>query len=274
MEHYGESLFVRDDQESRRLKVLCDVFDPLATTTLDRLGVRPDARCLEVGAGTGSIARWLAQRAVDGEVVATDIDTSGLRGLPEDNITVLRHDVTSGEFPESSFDVIHARLVLSHLPERDEVLRRMRSWLAPGGFVLIESFCWFPIDSSPHPVYRQVLRRWSDLIRRSLGTDSWWARTHPGSFAKLGFSEVGANTVTQNLRGGTPLADFWRLTITMSHDQLIGKGYLTEAELSAAYLLLEDPDFWDLSPALVQAWGHKEQPLAAGPLETTPAAQH
>ncbi|WP_159944522.1 MULTISPECIES: class I SAM-dependent methyltransferase [unclassified Nocardiopsis] len=257
MEKYGETLFVRDDREAHRLEVLCEVFDPLTTSALERLGVGPGSRCLEVGAGNGSIARWMAQRAVDGEVVATDIDASVLDGLRDDRVTALRHDVTRDGFPDGSFDVIHARLVLSHLPQRDEVLRRMRTWLAPGGVVLIESFCWFPIDSSPHPVYRQALRRWSDLVRQTLGTDSWWARSHPASFTRFGFRDVGANTVTHNLRGGTPLADFWRLTISMSHEQLVRRGYLSAAELNAAYRLLEDPDFWDLSPALVQAWGHR-----------------
>ncbi|XKK37114.1 methyltransferase domain-containing protein [Nocardiopsis sp. ARC36] len=255
MERYGETLFVLDERETSRLEVLCDVFDPLSTRTLDELGVRPDSRCLEVGAGSGTIARWMCERATEGEVVATDIDTSSLEGLSAPHLTVLRHDVTGDGFPDASFDVIHARLVLSHLPQREEVLRRMRSWLRPGGFVLIESFCWFPVDSSPNPAYRAALQHWSELVCASLGTDSWWSRSHPALFAALGYRDVGAHTITQNLRGGTPLADFWRLTIDMSHERLVGEGRLTEDELQEAYRLLGSPDFWDLAPALVQGWG-------------------
>jgi hypothetical protein len=32
---------------------------------------------------------------------------------------------------------------------------------------------------------------------------------------------------------------------------------MTDAELDAADELLDDPDFWDLSPAFVGAWGRR-----------------
>ncbi|MER7565433.1 methyltransferase domain-containing protein [Streptomyces sp. NPDC097941] len=263
MEKYGESLFTLDRDEEIRLRLLAEVFDPLCTRTMDALGVAGDARCLEVGAGSGSVAQWLCGKATDGEVVATDLDLTLLDRVPEPRLRRLVHDVTTDPFPDGSFDVIHARLVLSHLPQREEVMRRMLRWLRPGGFVLIESFCWFPVESSPNDTYRKVMQRWSNLICGTLGTDSWWARSQPGSFLGYGYRDVGANTVTQNLRGGTPLADFWRLTVDMSREQLIAGGYVTPYELDEFYGLLRDDTFWDLAPALVQAWGHK-QPAALG----------
>jgi trans-aconitate methyltransferase len=50
----------------------------------------------------------------------------------------LRHDVTTGEFPESSFDLVHVRAVFMHITGRMAALRRMVSWLAPGGWLLVE----------------------------------------------------------------------------------------------------------------------------------------
>ena len=50
----------------------------------------------------------------------------------------LRHDVTSDEFPDRSFDLVHVRAVLMHIPDRMAALRRMVSWLAPGGWLLAE----------------------------------------------------------------------------------------------------------------------------------------
>ncbi|MFF4040818.1 methyltransferase domain-containing protein [Streptomyces sp. NPDC001816] len=257
MEKYGDALFALDRAEEIRLRLLAEVFDPLCTRTLEMLGVAPDARCLEVGAGSGSVAQWLCGQAGDGEVVATDLDPRLLESVPEPRLRRLVHDVTTDPFPDDSFDVIHARLLLSHLPQRDEVMRRMLRWLRPGGFVLIESFCWFPVDSSPHPTYRKVMQRWSKLICGTLGTDSWWSRTQPGSLLDHGYRDVGAHTVTQNLRGGTRLADFWRLTVDMSREQLLGGGYVTPYELDEFYALLCDDTFWDLAPALVQSWGYK-----------------
>ncbi|MFG2121785.1 methyltransferase domain-containing protein [Streptomyces sp. NPDC048710] len=257
MEKYGDTLFALDRAEEIRLRLLAEVFDPLCTRTLEMLGVAPDARCLEVGAGSGSVAKWLCGKAEDGEVVATDLDLRLLESVPEPRLRRLVHDVTTDPFPDDSFDVIHARLVLSHLPQRDEVMRRMLRWLRPGGFVLIESFCWFPVDSSPHPTYLRVMQRWSKLICGTLGTDSWWSRTQPGSFLDYGYRDVGAHTVTQNLRGATRLADFWRLTVDMSREQLLAGGYVTPYELDEFYALLCDDTFWDLAPALVQSWGYK-----------------
>ncbi|MFF5014234.1 class I SAM-dependent methyltransferase [Streptomyces sp. NPDC001165] len=257
MEKYGDVLFALDRAEEIRLRLLAEVFDPLCTRTLEMLGVAPDARCLEVGAGSGSVAQWLCGQAADGEVVATDLDLRLLESVPEPRLRRLVHDVTTDPFPDDSFDVIHARLVLSRLPQRDEVMRRMLRWLRPGGFVLIESFCWFPVDSSPHPTYCKVMQRWSKLICGTLGTDTWWSRTQPGSFLDYGYRDVGAHTVTQNLRGGTRLADFWRLTVDMSREQLLAGGYVTPYELDEFYALLCDDTFWDLAPALVQSWGYK-----------------
>lgn len=257
MEKYGETLFSLDQAEEARLRLLGEVFDPLCTDTMSALGVAADARCLEVGAGSGSVARWLCAKASDGDIVATDLDLSLLERVPEPRLHRLVHDVTTDPFPESSFDVIHARLVLSHLPQREDVMRRMLGWLRPDGFVLIESFCWFPVESSPHATYRKVMQRWSSLICGTLGTDSWWSRTQPGSFLGYGYRDVGAHTVTQNLQGGTRLADFWRLTVDMSREQLVAGGYVTRYELDEFHALLQDETFWDLAPALVQSWGRK-----------------
>ena len=46
--------------------------------TLGALEISPEWRCLEIGAGAGSVARWLADRVPQGEVVATDLNIAYL----------------------------------------------------------------------------------------------------------------------------------------------------------------------------------------------------
>jgi cyclopropane fatty-acyl-phospholipid synthase-like methyltransferase len=59
--------------ESRRLHFLEAGLDPVTVACFETIGVAPGWRCLEVGAGAGSMARWLAERAgPGGEVVAVD----------------------------------------------------------------------------------------------------------------------------------------------------------------------------------------------------------
>jgi SAM-dependent methyltransferase len=70
--------------------------------------------------------------------VATDLDTSWMP--PDASFSVERRDVATDPPPAGPFDLVHARLVLTHVPERDEALRRMASALRPGGWLVIEDF--------------------------------------------------------------------------------------------------------------------------------------
>src|ERR1700751_4635344 len=94
--------------EHRRLRLLEQVFDPHSIVGLETVGVAPGARCLELGAGVGSIASWLCRQVGrTGPVTATDLDTRWLGELSQPNLTVLHHDLLVDEFPDGSFDVIH-----------------------------------------------------------------------------------------------------------------------------------------------------------------------
>jgi ubiquinone/menaquinone biosynthesis C-methylase UbiE len=75
--------------------------------------------------GRGSIAAWLSERVgPTGQVIATDIGTRFLETLQRPNLEVRRHNIVTDPLPEDEFDLVHVRLVLMHLPERDSVLRR------------------------------------------------------------------------------------------------------------------------------------------------------
>ena len=60
--------------ERRRLELLEERLDPITVRRIERPQLAPGARCLEVGGGRGSVARWLC-RHVAGRVTATDLDT-------------------------------------------------------------------------------------------------------------------------------------------------------------------------------------------------------
>lgn len=130
---YGDEVFAFEHpSQLKRLRALAAVCDPATKAVLSEWAIRPGARCLEVGSGAGTVARWLAWRCPEGEVTATDTDVRFLAGLRHPGVVVLRHDVRTEEFPPGTFDLIVARSVLCHLRERHSVLARMVSWLAPG----------------------------------------------------------------------------------------------------------------------------------------------
>ena len=57
--------------------------------------------------------------------------------MPSD-VEVRRHDIGVDPLPEATFDVIHARAVLTFVPQRRSAVTRMLAALKPGGWILIE----------------------------------------------------------------------------------------------------------------------------------------
>src|SRR4029077_16621494 len=109
-----------------RFDALSALYDQATIQHLENSGVGPGWRCLEVGGGRGSIAAWLATRVgPTGHVLVTDLDPRFLDASKFPNLEVRRHNIVSDSLPEATFDLIHARLVLMHLPEREKVLERL-----------------------------------------------------------------------------------------------------------------------------------------------------
>ena len=129
------------EQASARLSALSEIFDPGSIRHLNERGVDQGWCCLEIGGGNGSIASWLSRRVgPTGSVLVTDIDTRFLETVKLPNCEVRRHNIVTDSLPEGAFDLVHSRLVLLHLPERDRALRRMVAALKPGGWLLDEEF--------------------------------------------------------------------------------------------------------------------------------------
>src|SRR5205823_3987556 len=137
--------------ERRRLELLEARYDPLTLRRFDALGASAGGAgvsramdgwsCLEVGAGAGSVARFLAERVGPaGGVVATDLDPRFLGAgdrLPL-NVEVRRHDILTDPLEEGAFDLVHCRALLCHLDEPVVALTRMAAALRPGGWLLVE----------------------------------------------------------------------------------------------------------------------------------------
>src|SRR5262245_38265669 len=124
------------DMADHRLELLELERDPATTRRLRDLGVHAGAHCLEVGAGRGSIASWLSHAVgPSGRVAAVDVDARFLRRIPAANLEVFEQDVVAGPLPTGQFDVVHARLLLMHLPGRNALLARLAEKVRPGGAI-------------------------------------------------------------------------------------------------------------------------------------------
>src|SRR5215471_3733968 len=120
--------------ERERLGLLECIADPVTLRRLGSLGVREGWRCLEIGAGQGSVVRWLARQVGPyGQVVATDLDTRFLRELEEPNVEVRHHDILSDDLEGAHYDLVHCRFLLMHLPQPRRALERMARAVRRGG---------------------------------------------------------------------------------------------------------------------------------------------
>src|SRR6266568_3729751 len=119
----GDSIYVMSgldaDVERHRLSLLESVDDPWTIRHLTELGLSAGWRCLEIGGGGGSVARWMAEQVgFDGYVLATDIDIRFLEESEAKNLVVRRHDIATDDLDEQ-FDLVHCRHVLMHVSDRD-----------------------------------------------------------------------------------------------------------------------------------------------------------
>jgi 2-polyprenyl-3-methyl-5-hydroxy-6-metoxy-1,4-benzoquinol methylase len=124
-------LFTYEDKAEReRLASIEASLDPFTIECLEKIGVKEGWRCLEVGAGGGSIAEWLCRRVgTVGRVVATDLQTKFLEAIDSPNLEVRRHDITAEALEPDTFDLVCARKVLEHLAAPATALRSMYSAL-------------------------------------------------------------------------------------------------------------------------------------------------
>lgn len=251
-------------EAGERFVWLAELFDPVTLGHVDRLGVRAGSRCWEVGAGGRSIPAALAAAVgPTGYVLATDIDPSW---LPEgESYEVRRHDVTADPPPElGTFDLVHARLVLGHLPDRAAALATMAAALRPGGRLLVED-----ADTALQPLAcldesgaaQRRANRLRDAIRELLirrGADLRYGRTLPGALRAAGLVDVAA---AGSFPVGGPACDRLEAT-TIAHvrGELLAAGLAEAAEIDA-HLAALDAGELDLTLApLISAWGRRPAP--------------
>ncbi len=250
--------------QPERLRVLEALLDDGTFQLLERVGVRPGWRCLEVGAGGGSVAAWLCDRTVpDGSVLATDLDTTLLQELQHPNLEVRLHDVLTDELPEGEFDLVHARLVLAWLASPVEGLRRMVMALKPGGCLLVEEMDFRSVAPDPglDAVTRRLFTRVHDahlaVLAEQHAFDPFCGRGLYRALSTAGVARVDSEGRLSIWRANQPGGELLRLTLVQLRDQLIAHRGVTAAEVDAMIDLCDDPGLVFMSQATIAAWGHR-----------------
>lgn len=232
------------DLAKGQLDYLSAIFDGLSQDFMGAVAAEPGQRCLDLGAGNGSLARWMVERTgPSGEVHAVDLSTAHL-DVPGGQAH--QHDVNDGLPVGGSFDLVHSRLLLEHLKRRREILAELVGALAPGGWVVLGEFAR-PLSvplAAPSPedaeLFHKVVETAVEKVTRPAGVDLTWAHAADRAMAEEGLVEVDSMEYNHTARGGSAPCRLYGNYLAQMTPPLRALG-LTDEELGRLHRLLLDP---------------------------------
>ncbi|WP_405505199.1 methyltransferase domain-containing protein [Streptomyces purpurascens] len=259
----GHLLDNRQTEAAEHFSAFAALFDPTTFRHLEALGVGSGWRCWEVGAGGPSVVSWLAKRVgPTGRVVATDTDTSRLARGARPPVEVRVHDLGTQDPPGEGFDLVHARLALVHVTDRQRALRSMAGSLRPGGRLLVED-----VDPALQPLLcpdeygpeQQLANRLRHSFRKLLadrGTDLPCGRTLPRLLREAGLTRVHADAYFP--LASPACAALESATIRQIRDQLVTAGLATDQDIQRHLTNVTSGALDLTTPPMISAWGRKQ----------------
>ncbi|WP_405874020.1 methyltransferase domain-containing protein [Streptomyces sp. NBC_00005] len=258
----GYLLDNRQTEARERFDAFATLFDPTTFRHLEGFGIGSGWRCWEVGAGGTSVVSWLAKKVgPTGKVVATDIDTSLLASVARPPVNVRVHDVGAEEPPGEDFDLVHARLVLVHVPDRERALRSMIKALRPGGRLLLEDadpalqplVC--PDEHGPEQQLANRLRHGFRKLLADRGADLAYGRRLPRLLREAGLRNVEAEAYFPLT--SPACAALESATIRQVRERLVTANLATNEDIDR-HLANVAAGGMDLATApMISAWGRK-----------------
>ena len=240
--------------EQERLLTLARVIDPPTRTVLEPL-VQPSWRCCDVGSGAGTVVAWLAERTA--HVTSFDVDTRFQPGS-HDNVEVRPVDVTVEPIGHDEFDLVHARGVLQHLHQREEVLAAMTEAAKPGGWVVVTDTDWVQFDAQvvpePFATFSSTLRAHSV---QQHGYDGDWGRRLIPAFRAAGLVDVDSTGHSWTMHGSTDSAEWYVGALARALPLLPRELFPEDCDPEAAVAQAREADFAILSPLSVTCVGRK-----------------
>jgi SAM-dependent methyltransferase len=248
-----------------RLRVLSRVMGPMTARLLERVGVAPGDRCLDVGCGGGDVSLALARMVgPDGTVVGVDIDEVKLKLARQEAAEAglanleYRHAAIDELAADGSYDVAYARFLLSHLPDPAAALRRLAGAVRPGGVVAVQDIDY--VGAFCHPASRAYDAAWElyPRVAAAAGGDALLGRRLPGLFADAGFEAIGVN-LEQPAGFDPDIKLLTALTFESIADTAVAAGLANAGELDALmhelHSFAAQPETMLSLPRMVQVWG-------------------
>jgi SAM-dependent methyltransferase len=247
---------VEEQPELERLRAIERVCDPASRRRLLATGLTTGWTCLEVGPGAGSILRWLSEVVgPEGSVTGVDLSTKFLDTDQPPNITVLQADIRTVPLSKASFDLVHARYVLIHLPDSDVALSKMLAGLKPGGWLVLEE----PDFSASRGVTGDAeqlasVAKVNQAIKamyEKLGMDHALGLTLPARLQRRGLQVRAVDDEAPLSAGGSGMATIMKMSAEQLREKYLATGVVTELDLGRYCRFADNPHTWAIYYATV-----------------------
>ncbi len=223
-----------------RLQVLARKFWPATSEFLERAGVSPGMRCLDLGCGGGDVSLRLAQLVgPNGHVLGIDMDEVKLdlarREAEEQDISNVEFrtgNVTEWH-AECTYDLVYSRFLLQHLRRPVELLGRMWDAVAAGGVIAVEDADFDGMFSEPANEGFEFLKRIYPQVLARYGGDSTGGRKLHGYFLTVGIPDPELRLL-QRVDTSGEAKTLCLLTLEATADAIVSEDLATRAEVEAA----------------------------------------
>jgi ubiquinone/menaquinone biosynthesis C-methylase UbiE len=255
--------------ESARLQRQADELSRDSAALLDRLGLQPGQSAIDLGCGPRGILDLLAARVSPaGRVVGLDADPEHVKMAAEfaaalglSGVETMTADARRTGLPAGSFDLVHARTLLTNVPKPTDVVAEMARLARPGGWVAgMEPDTEYAMCYPPHPAFTRICEIFSVAFRRN-GADPTIGRRVAELFRQAGLADVGVDARVQMYPHGNSRRTIRLDLVHSMRAQVVEMGLASEGELdeldAAARAHLDDPRTTVISGLLFMTWGRK-----------------
>jgi len=259
--------FLASEAELERLQLQARVWQTEAENMLDQIGIQSGWSCIDLGCGAMGILGPLSLRAgPSGRVVGQDIDERLLFAAQAytqkeklANVELLIGDVVNTTLPQDSFDLVHARFVLPHVPV-DKFLEEMIRLAKPGGVVAVQE----PDHSSWN--FYPPCEKWKRLVGLLEDTFALQGDINIGKrtyhlLQQAGLQEVKVRAAVLALQDRHPYMRMAIVGAQAMRSRMIKAGLTTEDEfenlIQAVKQCTDDPQRIQITFTVTQVWGRK-----------------